>query len=575
MEQRGRPFGIQQSLDFHVKYNQSTMRVYLLDRYIQRVTDGKKDLTDFTRAMWNVVKDRKAPAEFTEADGLAAFASVVGTANQEYIRQLADQKEFVAADFAPLLPQFRKYVHWMADQFFGGNDLLFLAYLDIAAAKGNEWPHYATFPHQVPFKLPEAMTPFWQYLQGRSGTLTQADVLAALSAATGRDHSGFFEFWAAQGFALDPASLTSVGAWNPAAPSEGDRLPQSYETVGSLQMEHQLAGIPQQAVAVLDSPAATSTITVTVSVTNPGGHPSLAEAEGALTGNNVQFQDSYTFTPRFDEVARARFEVTTTDPERRRFPFILTMPRGTSYPHFSVPAPAGKGIDGYGILYFIPAITPVDFSPALDAVNRKLTLPAVSLKGAQFVLTDGSSTVKAAPGETVQLTGDAPRIDLLDSYGFLRGRQSLSVAQPAQPPVQPPVQPPTQPPTQPVKTPAELSQSGEIRVMVDGQIIPFDVSPANVNGRILVPLRAIAEALGAKVEWDPAAQVIALTKNGHVVRLSIGGEQAALDDQYFTLDVPPQIIGDRTMVPVRFISQALGATVNWDPGSRTVIITSP
>lgn len=437
LEQRGRPFGIQSNTDFHVKYNQSTMRVYLLDRYIQRVTSGARDITDFTRAMWDVVKERKAPAEFTEADALSAFAGVVGNANQNYIRQVESQQDFPAADFAPLLPAFREYVQWMADHWFAGNQLLFLAYLDIAAAKGGTWPHYATFPHQVPFKLSEAMSPFWQYLRGRSGEYTQEDVLAALNAATGRQHAGFFEFWSAQGFALDPASLRVVNNWDPTAPSEGDRMPLAFETKGTLQTEHNLSGVPQQAVAVLDAPAPDSSVIVEVTLTSPDRVPPAAEAQAALSGDDVTLRDTFDFEMRGLKVLKAQFQVTTNDPERRRFPFTLTLPSGTWYPGFQVLRMDNVPDRSLGTLYFLPPVPPVDFSPRVDAATRKLTLPDVALPGAHFLVKDGSGTVQAAPGETLQLEGDAPTIDLLDRFGFLRGRRGERVASPPKP-VQPP-----------------------------------------------------------------------------------------------------------------------------------------
>lgn len=574
LEQRGRPFGIQRNLDYHVKYNQSTTRVYLLDRYIQRVTGGQKDITDFTRAMWDVVKDRRAPAEFTEADALGAFASVVGAANQDYIKQVDALTDFPAADFAPLLPAFKEHVQWMADRWFGGSQLLFLAYLDVVAAKGGNWPHYATFPHQVPFKLREAMSPFWQYLRELSGAgtgaYTQADVLAALKASTGQDHPGFFEFWSAQGFSLDPNSLRSVGNWDPDASSEGDWMPLAFETKGSLEMEHNLAGVPQQATAVLDAPAPGSTVDIQVALHNPERVPPMEEARAALAGDNVTLLNTELFDWRGVTYVRAMFKVTTTDPERRRFPLTLTLPAALSYPDFRVLRPENVQDRDLGTLYFLPPIAPVSFEPTIDAAARKLTLPAVGLKGARFVISGAgtgsgagagadSGTVQAVPGETVLLKGTAPQIgiDLVDGYGFLRGRQSVSVA------------PAAGPPTQPGPPP-----NGEIRVTLDGRLLTFDVPPANVSGRVLVPLRAIAEALDAVVGWDGAAQRVTLTRGGHVVALAVGEQQATLDGQTITLDVAPILRDDRTLVPVRFISQSLGATVNWDGVSQTVIIVS-
>lgn len=111
-----------------------------------------------------------------------------------------------------------------------------------------------------------------------------------------------------------------------------------------------------------------------------------------------------------------------------------------------------------------------------------------------------------------------------------------------------------------------------IRVTVDGTPVVFDQPPMILDGRVLVPMRAIFEALGAKVHWEVGKQVVTAAKNKNTIIVSIGSIYAAVNGREQALDVPAQIINNRTMVPVRFISESLGAKVSWSVRSQTVTI---
>lgn len=112
------------------------------------------------------------------------------------------------------------------------------------------------------------------------------------------------------------------------------------------------------------------------------------------------------------------------------------------------------------------------------------------------------------------------------------------------------------------------------QIILDDKAIVFDVPPIIENDRTLVPLRAIFEALGANVIWDDPTQTVTATKEGTEIKLTIGG-QTYKNGTPVTLDVPAKIINDRTMVPLRFVSEALGAKVNWNGETETIYITSP
>jgi hypothetical protein len=113
-----------------------------------------------------------------------------------------------------------------------------------------------------------------------------------------------------------------------------------------------------------------------------------------------------------------------------------------------------------------------------------------------------------------------------------------------------------------------------VRVFVDGALVPFDQPPVIDNGRVLVPLRGVFERLGAGVTWAPASETVLAQRGATSVSLQIGSPQAFVNGQPQTLDVPAMLVGGRTMVPLRFVSQALGAGVAWDAATSTVQIAS-
>jgi uncharacterized Fe-S center protein len=98
--------------------------------------------------------------------------------------------------------------------------------------------------------------------------------------------------------------------------------------------------------------------------------------------------------------------------------------------------------------------------------------------------------------------------------------------------------------------------------------------PVIQDNRTLLPVRAVAEAMGGTVEWDGATATATLTCENNVIRLVIGSTTAYLNDSPRTLDTTPVIINDRTMLPIRFIAESFGFEVGWDGASRTVTITS-
>ncbi len=113
----------------------------------------------------------------------------------------------------------------------------------------------------------------------------------------------------------------------------------------------------------------------------------------------------------------------------------------------------------------------------------------------------------------------------------------------------------------------------DITVTLNGQSISFDQPPIIIDDRTLVPLRAIFEAMGATVNWYQDTMTVVSRRGGITVSLQLGYNIMYVNDKEVMLDVPPKILNNRTLVPVRAISEAFGADVDWDNSSRTVIIT--
>jgi len=126
-------------------------------------------------------------------------------------------------------------------------------------------------------------------------------------------------------------------------------------------------------------------------------------------------------------------------------------------------------------------------------------------------------------------------------------------------------------PTLPLNT-AEAAKA--ISITINGSRLATDQAPVAVGGRVLLPLRAIFEALDASVDWNSRTQTVTASKNGTTVVLKMKSRTATIDNQTVLLDVPAQAIKGRTMVPVRFVSEALGEQVDWNSSSRVVSIVT-
>ena len=123
-------------------------------------------------------------------------------------------------------------------------------------------------------------------------------------------------------------------------------------------------------------------------------------------------------------------------------------------------------------------------------------------------------------------------------------------------------------------TAVSVFASDDIRVKLDGKPISFDVAPRIINDRTMVPLRAIFEALGATVIWDGETQTVTSTKNHTTIILTINHSLMYVNGKGIVLDSPACLIDGRTLVPLRAVSEAFGTDVEWVDSERTVLLTT-
>jgi len=119
-----------------------------------------------------------------------------------------------------------------------------------------------------------------------------------------------------------------------------------------------------------------------------------------------------------------------------------------------------------------------------------------------------------------------------------------------------------------------VTNQASVQAQYNKKAIVFpDQKPVIRDKRTLVPIRPIAEGLGFDVQWNSQTRTVMITKGANSVKLVVSQKIAKRNGETITLDVPAQIINQRTMVPVRFIAEALNYDVNWTAATQTVLIT--
>lgn len=112
----------------------------------------------------------------------------------------------------------------------------------------------------------------------------------------------------------------------------------------------------------------------------------------------------------------------------------------------------------------------------------------------------------------------------------------------------------------------------DIKITLDGKQLETDVAPFIKNDRTLVPIKFISESLGYEVKWDEAKRTVAINKEDNNMLLTIDSKTVVVNGENKTTDVAPAIYNNRTYVPVRFVSANFGLDVDWDNATSTVIL---
>lgn len=124
----------------------------------------------------------------------------------------------------------------------------------------------------------------------------------------------------------------------------------------------------------------------------------------------------------------------------------------------------------------------------------------------------------------------------------------------------------------PVTAPAAtaLAAGRNVTVRIDEKPVTFDASPQVINGRVMVPYRAVVERLGAQVSWNAAERSVTVTDGEASLKLTVGQADAVSNGRQIRLDTAPVLVGGRVLVPLRFLGTGLGWRVSWEGATRTV-----
>jgi len=118
-------------------------------------------------------------------------------------------------------------------------------------------------------------------------------------------------------------------------------------------------------------------------------------------------------------------------------------------------------------------------------------------------------------------------------------------------------------------------QVGNKSALINDSTYTLEASPTIVSGRTMVPLRFIGEAFGATFNYDSIFKIVDINFNGQEIKMQIGIKTAFVNGKATSLDIVPYIVNGRTLVPIRFISEVFGADVSWDGTTKTVTIIYP
>lgn len=129
-----------------------------------------------------------------------------------------------------------------------------------------------------------------------------------------------------------------------------------------------------------------------------------------------------------------------------------------------------------------------------------------------------------------------------------------------------------------------FAQTGDLEVrkvgatqslMVNGRPVQRDMTPRTVNGTIMVPIRFVAEYLGGSVDWKPNQRLVEVLRGRDRMTMTVGTTRATLNGEGRALSTAPVIRGGRTLIPLREVARFFNAQVQYNPSTRTVFVNTP
>ncbi len=266
---------------------------------------------------------------------------------------------------------------------------------------------------------------------------------------------------------------------------------------------------------------------------------------------------------------------------------------GEHYVYYKVTKDNYDEFNGHAIVQIDKAELTAKYISEIIRVGRT---PALMVEITGFVNGETANVLSAVPVVTTNATDIGtytltPSGGAADNYTFayesgtltIKKKSSGGSSKPStetgkeEKPEETPVETPEE---TPAETPAEegVAQEsvvltiGNVVAMVDGMPVVNDVAPVIRNERTMLPIRFVAEALGADVAWDDDADKVTITKGDVVIEIFIGQPFALVNGNPVQLDAAAFIENGRTYLPLRFVAEVLGATVLWDANTNTVTI---
>jgi len=113
---------------------------------------------------------------------------------------------------------------------------------------------------------------------------------------------------------------------------------------------------------------------------------------------------------------------------------------------------------------------------------------------------------------------------------------------------------------------------GKNKMTVNGATVTLDQAPVLLKDNTVVPIRFIIDALGGQLTWDDAERKVTVIKDNHMAEIWVDNPDLVIDGEVVTAEVAPVIMNERTMVPLRLISEKMGWTVTWDPETYSITL---